>query len=34
MMDDIGELVIHLQASLDSGKLHAPDLVPGYILVR
>ena len=31
MDDDIGELVftvIHLQASLDSGKLHAPDLVP------
>ena len=34
MDDDIGELVltvIHLQAPLDSGKFHAPVLVPGYI---
>ena len=36
MMDDyIGELVltvIHLQAPLDSGKFHAPVIVPGYIV--
>ena len=24
--------VIHLQAPLDSGKFHAPVLVPGYIV--
>ena len=35
MDDDIGELVltvINLQAPLDSGKFHAPVLVPGYIV--